>query len=86
MEPESFEFVSCDFLGNGVAGQEGDAETFAGGALDRLARIEFPDVSGSYASLRERVVADLSRARRCAADEERLLGECGSCDCAIPQR
>src|SRR5919204_4783899 len=42
-EAEALEVAALDLLGDGVAGEEGKAEPFAGGALDRLARAELPD-------------------------------------------
>ena len=47
-----------DLLGDGVAGEESDAEAFAGGALDRLARVELPNTRRLHARGGERVLGD----------------------------
>ncbi len=74
-DPECFQLAAFDLLGDGVAGEEGYAEPFARGPLDRLARVELPGALGPDVSARERTLADTPRARPRFAHEKRLPSE-----------
>ena len=63
-DPKGFQLAALDLLGDGVTGEERDAEPFAGGAFDRLARVELPGAFGPDVSVRERAFADAPSARR----------------------
>src|SRR5207244_3527553 len=62
-----------DLLGDGVAGEEGEAEAFAGGALDRLARAELPDAPGADPDRAELLVDHRLGARAGLACEQHEL-------------
>jgi hypothetical protein len=72
---ERFELAPFDLFGDGVAGEEGDPESFPGGTFDRLARVQFLGTFGPHVRARERPFADAARARARLADEERLPRE-----------
>ena len=45
-EAEALEFFSLNFFGDGVAREKGNSKAFAGGSLDRFARVELPQPLG----------------------------------------
>ena len=85
-ESEALELASFDFLGDGVAGEEGDAEAFAGGTLDRLAGVELPDSLQARRRRRKRAVGDLAGARARLAHEQRLPASASGFDLAFGVR
>jgi hypothetical protein len=62
-EAEALEIASLDLLGDCIAREEGDAETLARDALDRLARTELPDTGGLDPDRSQFVVDRALRAR-----------------------
>jgi len=85
-EPEACEVASLDFLGDGVAGEEGHAEALACRALGRLARAELPDAGRLDPDRLQLVIDDALRARPGLAGEEHELGQPRGRELAVFQR
>src|SRR5919204_6872335 len=84
-EAEALEVAPLDLLGDGVAGEEGEPEPFAGGALDRLARAELPDARRPDPDRPQLLVDHLPRARAALAREEHEFGEPRRSEPAVPE-
>src|SRR5207248_4606579 len=84
-EAEAFEVSAFDLFGDGVAGEEGEAEALAGGALDRLARAELPNARGTDPDRAELLIDYGLGARAGLAREQHELRQPAGGQLAVPQ-
>src|SRR3990172_4469578 len=79
-EAKARKLSSLDLLCDRIPREEGDPEPFAGGPLDRLARVQLPHPRRRGAELREHAISDLTCARAGLANEQGLPGDGGRLD------
>lgn len=67
------------------SGEEGDVESLAGGAFDRLAGVELPDAGRPDAGSCAGALANAESAVAWLVDEQCLLGELGGLDMSVTE-